>query len=124
MMQGGHLKVELDITLKLTIEEVMALSMWMTWKCAVVGIPLGGGKGGIICNPKNMSNSELERMTRRYAYAISDIIGPYTDIPGPRRIYWRSRNGMDNGYLFCPQGQSRRTGSNYWETPADRRVIG
>jgi glutamate dehydrogenase (NAD(P)+) len=68
---------------QVTIEEVMALSMWMTWKCAIVGIPLGGGKGGIICNPKNMSNSELERMTRRYAYAISDIIGPYTDIPAP-----------------------------------------
>jgi glutamate dehydrogenase (NAD(P)+) len=68
---------------QVTIEEVMALSMWMTWKCAVVGIPLGGGKGGIICNPKKMSNSELERMTRRYAYAISDIIGPYTDIPAP-----------------------------------------
>ncbi|HKO65816.1 MAG TPA: Glu/Leu/Phe/Val dehydrogenase [Candidatus Nitrosocosmicus sp.] len=68
---------------QVTIEEVMALSMWMTWKCAVVGIPLGGGKGGIICNPKNMSTSELERMTRRYAYAISDIIGPYTDIPAP-----------------------------------------
>jgi glutamate dehydrogenase/leucine dehydrogenase len=68
---------------QVTIEEVMALSMWMTWKCAIVGIPLGGGKGGIICNPKNMSNLELERMTRRYAYAISDIIGPYTDIPAP-----------------------------------------
>ena len=68
---------------QVTIEEVMALSIWMTWKCAVVGIPLGGGKGGIICNPKNMSTSELERMTRRYAYAISDIIGPYTDIPAP-----------------------------------------
>ena len=68
---------------QVTIEEVMALSMWMTWKCAIVGIPLGGGKGGIICNPKQMSNSELERMTRRYAYAISDIIGPYTDIPAP-----------------------------------------
>ena len=68
---------------QVTIEDVIALSMWMTWKCAVVGIPLGGGKGGIICNPKKMSNSELERMTRRYAYAISDIIGPYTDIPAP-----------------------------------------
>lgn len=68
---------------QVTIEEVMALSMWMTWKCAIAGIPLGGGKGGIICNPKDMSISELERMTRRYAYAISDIIGPYTDIPAP-----------------------------------------
>ena len=68
---------------QVTIEEVMALSMWMTWKCAIAGIPLGGGKGGIICDPKKMSKTELERLTRRYAYAISDIIGPYTDIPAP-----------------------------------------
>ena len=66
-----------------TIDEVKALSMWMTWKCAVADIPYGGGKGGIICNPKEMSESELERMTRRFAYMISDIIGPHTDIPAP-----------------------------------------
>jgi glutamate dehydrogenase/leucine dehydrogenase len=68
---------------QVSIEEVMALSMWMTWKCAIVDIPLGGGKGGIICNPKEMSTSERERLTRRYAHAISDIIGPHTDIPAP-----------------------------------------
>ncbi len=68
---------------QVTIEEVMALSMWMTWKCAIVDIPLGGGKGGIICNPKELSKSERERLTRRYAYSISDIIGPHTDIPAP-----------------------------------------
>ncbi|HEY6535442.1 MAG TPA: Glu/Leu/Phe/Val dehydrogenase [Candidatus Nitrosocosmicus sp.] len=68
---------------QVTIDEVMALSMWMTWKCAIVDIPLGGGKGGIICNPKEMSKTELERLTRRYAYAIADIIGPLTDIPAP-----------------------------------------
>ena len=68
---------------QVSIEEVMALSMWMTWKCAIAGIPLGGGKGGIICDPKKMSKNELGRLTRRYAYAISDIIGPYTDIPAP-----------------------------------------
>jgi len=68
---------------QVTIDEVKALSMWMTWKCAVADIPYGGGKGGIICNPKEMSNGELERMTRRYAYAIADIIGPHTDIPAP-----------------------------------------
>ncbi|MGI0011930.1 MAG: Glu/Leu/Phe/Val family dehydrogenase, partial [Nitrososphaera sp.] len=68
---------------QVTIDEVKALSMWMTWKCAVADIPYGGGKGGIICNPKEMSEGELERMTRRYAYAIADIIGPHTDIPAP-----------------------------------------
>ncbi len=68
---------------QVTIDEVKALSMWMTWKCAIADIPYGGGKGGIICNPKQMSDLELERMTRRYAYAIADIIGPHTDIPAP-----------------------------------------
>ncbi|MDQ3873268.1 MAG: Glu/Leu/Phe/Val dehydrogenase [Thermoproteota archaeon] len=68
---------------QVSIEEVKALSMWMTWKCAVADIPYGGGKGGIICNPKEMSEGELERLTRRYAYAIADIIGPRTDIPAP-----------------------------------------
>ena len=68
---------------QVTIEEVKALSMWMTWKCAIANIPYGGGKGGIICDPKSMSEGELERMTRRYAYGISDIIGPYKDIPAP-----------------------------------------
>jgi glutamate dehydrogenase (NAD(P)+) len=68
---------------QVTLEEVKALSMWMTWKCAIADIPYGGGKGGIICDPKRMSTDELERMTRRYAYAIADIIGPLTDIPAP-----------------------------------------
>lgn len=68
---------------QVSIDEVKALSMWMTWKCAIADIPYGGGKGGIICNPKEMSDGELERMTRRYAYAIADIIGPHTDIPAP-----------------------------------------
>ena len=68
---------------QVSIDEVKALSMWMTWKCAIANLPYGGGKGGIICNPKQMSTGELERMTRRYAYAIADIIGPHTDIPAP-----------------------------------------
>jgi len=66
-----------------TIEEVKALSMWMTWKCAIVDVPFGGGKGGIICDPKRLSADEKERLTRRYAYAISEIIGPGKDIPAP-----------------------------------------
>jgi glutamate dehydrogenase (NAD(P)+) len=66
-----------------SIDEVRALSMWMTWKCTVVGIPYGGAKGGVICNPKAMSKGELERMTRRFTSEISLIIGPEKDIPAP-----------------------------------------
>ncbi|HSV42880.1 MAG TPA: Glu/Leu/Phe/Val dehydrogenase [Methanomassiliicoccales archaeon] len=66
-----------------TLDEVKALAMWMTWKCAVVGIPFGGAKGGVICNPKEMSRTELERMTRRYTSEIQVIIGPKSDIPAP-----------------------------------------
>ena len=63
--------------------EVRALAMWMTWKCAVVGIPYGGAKGGVICDPKSMSMGELERLTRRYSSEISLLIGPERDIPAP-----------------------------------------
>ena len=66
-----------------TLDEVKALAAWMTWKTSVANIPLGGGKGGIICDPKHMSQGELERMTRRYAAGIAPIIGPYKDIPAP-----------------------------------------
>jgi glutamate dehydrogenase/leucine dehydrogenase len=66
-----------------SLDEVRALSCWMTWKCAVMDLPYGGAKGGIICNPKEMSQSELERMTRRYASEIALIIGPEKDIPAP-----------------------------------------
>jgi len=64
-------------------DEVRALAMWMTWKCAVVGIPYGGGKGGVIVDPKKLSRRELEGLTRRYATEISIIIGPERDIPAP-----------------------------------------
>ena len=63
--------------------EVRALAMWMTWKCAVVGIPYGGAKGGVVCDPKSMSMGELERLTRRYSSEISILIGPERDIPAP-----------------------------------------
>src|SRR5439155_21229740 len=66
-----------------TLDEVKALASWMTWKCATVNIPYGGGKGGVVCNPKEMSQRELEGMTRRYASEISIIIGPERDIPAP-----------------------------------------
>ncbi len=66
-----------------SLDEVRALAAWMTWKCAVVNIPFGGGKGGVICDPPLMSDSELERITRRYTAEIFDFIGPEKDVPAP-----------------------------------------
>jgi glutamate dehydrogenase/leucine dehydrogenase len=66
-----------------TFDEVTALAMWMTWKCAVVDIPYGGAKGGVCCNPKKMSKGELERLTRRFTTLLFDFIGPYRDVPAP-----------------------------------------
>jgi glutamate dehydrogenase (NAD(P)+) len=66
-----------------TLDEVKALSAWMTWKCAVVNVPFGGAKGGIICNPIQMSQGELERLTRRYTAELFDFIGPDKDVPAP-----------------------------------------
>jgi glutamate dehydrogenase/leucine dehydrogenase len=68
---------------QVTLDEVRALAAWMTWKCAVVNIPYGGAKGGVVCDPKHLSKGELERLTRRYASEIAPIIGPEMDIPAP-----------------------------------------
>jgi len=75
----GGIRYHQDVTL----DEVKALAMWMTWKCAVVGIPYGGGKGGVIVDPKKLSLKELEALTRRYTTEISVLIGPERDIPAP-----------------------------------------
>lgn len=75
----GGIRYSMDVSL----DEVKALAAWMTWKTAVVGIPYGGGKGGIKCDPKSMSKGELERLTRAYAAAMSDVFGPDKDIPAP-----------------------------------------
>src|SRR5262245_11224905 len=65
------------------LDEVRALASWMTWKCAVIEVPFGGAKGGICCNPKEMSESDLRKITRRYVSDLGDLIGPHTDIPAP-----------------------------------------
>lgn len=75
----GGIRYHPDVNL----EEVTALAMWMTWKCAVAEIPYGGAKGGVRCNPKILSTGELERLTRRYTTMILNIIGPYQDVPAP-----------------------------------------
>ena len=75
----GGIRFHQDVS----IDEVKALAMWMTWKCAVVGIPFGGGKGGVIVDPKKLSRRELENLTRRYATEIEVLIGPERDIPAP-----------------------------------------
>lgn len=75
----GGIRFRPDVTL----DEVTALAAWMTWKCAVVNIPFGGAKGGVICNPMTMSNVELEKLTRRYTAGIIETLGPDSDVPAP-----------------------------------------
>ena len=75
----GGIRYHPDVTL----DEVTALAFWMTWKCAVVDLPFGGGKGGVTCDPRALSNNELERLTRRYAAEIIEVIGPDKDVPAP-----------------------------------------
>jgi glutamate dehydrogenase (NAD(P)+) len=99
-MDDGHVevftgyRVQYNITLgpakggiryhpDVTLDEVKALAAWMTWKCAVAGVPFGGGKGGVVCDPKKMSKRELESLTRRYIAEIVDAIGPDKDVPAP-----------------------------------------
>jgi glutamate dehydrogenase (NAD(P)+) len=97
----GGIRYHLDVTL----EETKALSMWMTWKCALMGLPFGGAKGGVVCDPKSMSVAELERMTRRYTTEIITQIGPESDIPAPdvgtsgREMAWIfDTYSMNKGY--------------------------
>src|SRR6202171_6561694 len=100
MMDDGHLEVFTGFRVQhsiargpakggiryapeVNLDEVRALAAWMTWKCAVVDIPFGGAKGGIICDPKTMSRGELERMTRRFTAELSEVIGPDKHVPAP-----------------------------------------
>ncbi|HEU4699788.1 MAG TPA: Glu/Leu/Phe/Val dehydrogenase [Gemmatimonadales bacterium] len=79
----GPAKGGIRFDMQVTLDEVKALAAWMTWKCAVVNLPFGGAKGGVICDPSTMSMAELERLTRRYTAAIIEILGPDSDVPAP-----------------------------------------
>ncbi|MEO5580432.1 MAG: Glu/Leu/Phe/Val dehydrogenase [Gemmatimonadaceae bacterium] len=79
----GPAKGGIRFDMQVTLEEVKALAAWMTWKCAVVNIPFGGAKGGVECDPHNMSIGELERLTRRYTAGIIQVLGPDSDVPAP-----------------------------------------
>jgi len=79
----GPAKGGIRFDLNVTLEEVKALAAWMTWKCAVVNIPFGGAKGGVVCDPSTMSMLELERVTRRYTSGIIETLGPDSDVPAP-----------------------------------------
>ena len=79
----GPAKGGIRFDMQVTLDEVKALAGWMTWKCAVVNLPFGGAKGGVICDPASMSNAEIERLTRRYTSSIIDTLGPDSDVPAP-----------------------------------------
>jgi glutamate dehydrogenase (NAD(P)+) len=79
----GPAKGGIRFDLNVTLDEVTALAAWMTWKCAVVNVPFGGAKGGVICDPLKMSAGELERLTRRYTAGIIHLLGPDSDVPAP-----------------------------------------
>ena len=87
-----------------TRDEVKALAMWMTWKCALMGLPFGGAKGGVICDPKVLSAKELERLTRRYTTRDHQRHRPRAGHPGARRRHGRPRHGVDLRHLLDEQG--------------------
>jgi glutamate dehydrogenase (NAD(P)+) len=122
----GGIRYHPDVTL----EETKALSMWMTWKCALMGLPFGGAKGGVVCNPKTLSEDELQRMTRRYTSEIINLIGPEVDIPapdvgtGPREMAWIfDTYSMNKGYsvLGVVTGKPLEIGGSLGRTEATAR---
>jgi glutamate dehydrogenase (NAD(P)+) len=122
----GGIRYHQDVTL----EETKALAMWMTWKCALVGLPFGGAKGGVVCDPKRMSENELERMTRRYTSEIINQIGPEVDIPAPdvgtgaREMAWIfDTYSMNKGYsvLGVVTGKPLQVGGSLGRVEATAR---
>ena len=113
----GGIRYHPDVTL----DEVKSLAMWMTWKCALMGLPFGGAKGGVVCNPKALSAGELERMTRRFTSEIINDIGPERDIPAPGRRHGRPGHGVDLRHLLDEQGVLRAR-RRHRQAALDRRL--
>jgi glutamate dehydrogenase (NAD(P)+) len=122
----GGIRYHPDVTL----DEVRALAMWMTWKCALMAIPFGGAKGGVVCDPKQLSERELERMTRRYTTEIITEIGPEKDIPAPdvgtspREMAWIfDTYSMNKGHsvLGCVTGKPLTVGGSLGRLEATAR---
>src|SRR5207245_1167489 len=99
----GPAKGGIRFDLNVTLEEVKALAAWMTWKCALVNIPFGGSKGGVVCDPTTMSMIELERLTRRYTASIIETHGPDSDVPAPAvQTNERAMAGSRDNYATRP----------------------
>ena len=117
---------------QVSLDEVKALAMWMTWKCAVANIPFGGAKGGVTCNPKEMSAGEHERLTRRFATEISCVIGPMVDIPAPdvntnpQTMAWIMDTCSMNAGVYMPSlvtGKPTEVGGSWGRTEATGRGV-
>src|SRR4030066_466994 len=115
-----------------TLDEVTALAMWMTWKCAVVGWPYGGAKGGVACDTKKMSMGEQERLTRRYVSLIADYLGPHRDVPAPdvytnaQTMAWiMATYSQLKGYSIpeCVTGKPVEVGGSWGRTEATGRGV-
>ena len=104
-----------------SLEEVKALAAWMTWKCAVVNLPFGGAKGGVVCDPLGMSVGELERVTRRYTKGIINAARPGHRRPGARREHQRARDGVGDGHVLDARGSHRERGRDR-EAGGDGRI--
>ena len=104
-----------------SLGECAALSMWMTWKCALLRLPYGGAKGGIRCDPRALSLRELQAVTRRFTAELLPFIGPQEDIPGARHGHRRADDGLDDGHVL-DAGRSRRPGDRHGQADLDRRL--
>ena len=110
----------------MSLDEVRALAAWMTWKCAVVNIPFGGAKGGVICDPAKLSKAELERVTRRYTAELSEWLGPGARHSRPRHRHQRADHGLGDGHLLDARaagdhGRGDRQTPSSWAAPEDAR---